>query len=215
MTVTELVDYFDILQDKYGSPYFTTTEKEKFLNQAQEGIIADYLPKEGDLSNIEQNANTWMMFSPLSTTITTSMDGSGVVLKSALETTLSTDLGFTARIIRPLAVTWSDANGSRPVKGPTRYNNWETYNNNVFKVPVESEPRYYENYNSYIINPVNTGAIIKVHVIRYPKAISVSGAQTAELEEIYHNEIIARALDAAGVGSRDSMLMELNKINGK
>ena len=215
MSVSELIDYYDVLQDKFGSPYFTTTEKEKFLTQAQEGIIADYLPKEGDSFNIEKNANTWTMFSPLAATVTTAMDSSGIVLKSTIESTLATNLGFTATIIRPLAVVWSDTNGTRPVKGPTRYNNWETYKNNSFKEPLESEPRYYENYNSYIIEPVSTSAIILVHVLRHPKPISLGGGVTAELAPIYHNEIIARALDAAGVGSRDQLLLELNQITKK
>lgn len=213
MTVTEMVSYFDLLQDKYGSPYFTTSEKETFLTQAQLGIIADYLPKEGDEQNVEKNANTWLEFSPLFFTMTTAMSGLGSIIKADINASITSSLGFSATILRPLSITWTDSEGTRPIMGPTRQNNWAKYQNNVFKVPIAKEPRYYETNTSYIINPVDVTAIITVNGLRYPRAISVSGAQDAELESIYHNEIVSRALEAAGVGSRDEMLAQLQKIN--
>jgi len=215
MTISEMVDYFDLIQDKYGSPYFTTAEKERFLNQAQLAILSDYLPKQGDKENIELNANVWMMVNPLFVSVTTAMNGSGAILKADIESSLTSSLGFSTTLIRPLSLSWTDSEGTRPIMGPTRQNNWAKYKNNVFKAPVESDPRYYETNDSYIIGPADTSAIIVVNALRYPRAISVSGAQTAELASIYHNEVVGRALEAAGVGSRDQMMIELNKITQK
>lgn len=213
MTVTELVNYFDLLQDKYGSPYFTTSEKESFLIRAELDLIFEHLPKEGDELNIERNANTWMIFNPISFNLTTNMNSSGIVLKSSLESTLTTSLGFDVEIIRPLSIGWEDADGTRPIMGPTRHNNWNKYKNNVFKEPVTSEPRYYETSTGYIIEPIDTNANITISGVRYPQPISVSGDVTSELSPIYHNELVARALELAGVGSRDQMLSELKKLN--
>ncbi|HEY0751635.1 MAG TPA: hypothetical protein VGD26_10790 [Chitinophagaceae bacterium] len=214
MTVAELVNYFDLLQDKYGSPYFTTSEKETFLTQAQLDLISKYLPQDGGPENAERNANNSMVLSPISFSVSTSMDTSGVITKASVESSLSTALGFTATIIRPSSITWSDSDGMRPVMGPTRQNNWAKYQDNAFKDPVVSEPRYYETAVSYIIDPVNVNATIVINGLRYPKAINVAGNQTSELASIYHTEVVARALEIAGVGSRDQMLSELKKLNG-
>jgi hypothetical protein len=213
MTVTELVDFFDRIQDKYGSPYFTTAEKEQFLNQAQLGLISDSLPKEGDEENIERNANVWTMFNPLFFSTTSTMNSSGLITKSSLETALTTLLGFTVSIIRPLSITWADTNGTRSVKGPTRQNNWGAYKNNVFKVPVESDPRYYETNTDYVIEPINTAITLTINGLRYPKPISVSGAQTAEISALHHKDVVARALEIAGIGSRDEIMAQLQKMN--
>lgn len=212
MTITELVTYFELLQDKYGSPYFTTAEKELFLNQAQLNIIATYFPKKGDSENIEKNANTWMAFNPLFFSNATSMNGSGVITKADVETAVSSAEGFTVTILRPLSIMWADADGVRPVSGPVRQNNWAKYQDNIFKIATEQDPKYYETNTSYVISPANTGVSITINGLRYPKSISVSGTQTAEIAPVYHSEIVARALEMAGVGSRDEMLVQLNKL---
>lgn len=207
MTVTEMVDYFDLLQDKYGSPHFTTSEKERFLNQAQLDMIAQHFPKDGGPLSIEQNANLWMLFSPLAFSQNMAMSSLGIITKA----NLATEVG--GSVIRLLSMWWLDATGTRPVTGPTRHNNWAKYKDNVFKVPVEKDPRYYETASYYIIAPINTGVTITLTGIRYPLPISVSGGQTAEISAIGHNEIVGRALELAGVSSRDQMMAELQQIN--
>lgn len=214
MTVTQLVEYFDLLQDKYGSPYFTTAEKESFLNQAELDIVLDHLPKDGDEQNIERNANTWMIFNPLFYPITTTMDVNGAISRGSIETSILTPaIGFSTRIIRPLSITLGTGSNIIPVKGPIRYNNWATYMRNSFKAPSTDNPKYYESSTHYYIYPVDTSATVTLNVLRYPRGISVSGGFTSELPAIFHGEIIARALEFAGVGSRDQMLAELQKIN--
>jgi hypothetical protein len=212
MTITTMVDYFDLLQDKYGSPYFTTAEKERWLIQAEWDLIAQFLPKDGGEINVELNANTWMVFNPISYPLTANMNGSGAITKTTLESALAVALGFTSKIIRPLAITWTSGVVTKPVKF-TRFNNWATFLRNVFKVPTEDFPRYYENASSYIISPIDTGATITVTVLRAPRPMSVSGGFTSELSEVFHNDIVSRALELAGVGSRDQMLSELKKLN--
>lgn len=213
MTIAQMVDYFDLLQDKYGSPYFTTAEKERWLIQAEWDLISDFLPKDGGELNVELNANTWMVFNPILYSFTSNMNGSGIITKSTLETTMTTALGFTSKIIRPLSITWLATGINRPVKGPTRYNNWAMYLRNVFKTPTVDFPRYYESSTGYVLLPVDTSATIAINVLRSPRPMSVGSGFTSELSEIFHNDIVARALELAGVGSRDQMLAELQKTN--
>ena len=208
-----MIDYFDLLQDKYGSPYFTTTEKERFLIQAEWYLISEHLPKDGGAAGVELNANTWMVFNPIMYELTATMNSSGNISKSTLETTLAAALGFSSKIIRPLAITWTNGLIINPVKGPTRFNNWATYLKNVFKVPTATYPRYYETATNYVLYPVDTSVTITINVLRAPRPMSVGSSFTSELSEIYHNDIVARALELAGVGSRDQMLSELKKLN--
>ena len=39
MTIQQMHDYFDLVQDKFNSPYFVDTEKDIFINQAQERFV--------------------------------------------------------------------------------------------------------------------------------------------------------------------------------
>ena len=45
MNIAEMHSWFDILQDKGNSPYFTTDEKTQFLNRAQTKFVNETLNK--------------------------------------------------------------------------------------------------------------------------------------------------------------------------
>ena len=45
MNIAEMHSWFDILQDKGDSPYFTTDEKTQFLNRAQTKFVNETLNK--------------------------------------------------------------------------------------------------------------------------------------------------------------------------
>ncbi len=208
MTYSQLVDYMDIIQDKYGSPYFTTSEKERLLIQAELDVIKSYFPEDGEGVNVELNQNTIMALEPIIFTYSGNMNGSGQISKATVNSSLTSSFGFSTKILRLLAISYNDY----PVR-TTRLNNWFVYLKNTFKVPVSTAPRYYETASNYIFSPVSTSATIALYGIRYPRTISSSGSITSELPDILHNDIVSRALEIAGVGSRDQMLSELKQLN--
>jgi hypothetical protein len=212
MTITLMKDYFNLLQDKYGSPYHTDTEIETYLNRAQLDYVTDLLPPDGSELNIELNQNTIMRIHPiLFTTGNVNMvSGTGAVLRTALDSAIVAATGITgAKLLRVLAIGWNDA---RPVTY-TRKNNWYSYINNIFKAPSDKKPRTHEDGASWVFRPIDTTANLVFMGVRYPVSVSISGAIDCELPDLVHNDIVARALELAGIGSRDEMLAQLQKLN--
>ena len=203
MTYQEMVDYFLILQDKYGSLYYTDAEIATFLNRAQMDEVTAFLPISGDQLNIELNANTIARIAPLLFRVETlAMDVDGIVLKADL------DAELTQPVMRVLAVSYNNL----PVKY-RRYNNWYTYLNNTFKAPSASAPKMYEKADSYVFAPASIAADLVFLGVRYPITMLDNGTVDCELPDLFHNDIVSRALSFAGVGSRDQMLSELKKLN--
>src|SRR5690242_8770690 len=126
MTIAQMKDYFMILQDKHGSPYYTDAEIETFINRGQLYEINALLPVDGSEINVELNQNTMMRIAPILFSTIQNMNGTtGKVLRTALDTAIS------GSVLRVLSIGWEDA---RPVKY-TRHNNWFSYITNAFKNP--------------------------------------------------------------------------------
>lgn len=203
MTYENMKDYFLILQDKFGSPYYTEDEIALFLNRAQLDEVVALLPIDDGKLNIELNDNTISRVAPLLFHESpANMDFNGEIHKGTFELLLG------HRVIRLLAVSYND----KPVKS-TRYNNWYTYIQNTFKAPTATHPRMYVADDSWFIKPIDNTAAIKFMGIRYPTNMLTDGSVTCELPDFTHNDIVSRALELAGVGSRDQLLSELKQLN--
>ncbi len=203
MTYTEMRNWFLILQDKYGSPYYTDSEITQFLNRAQIDEVLGLLPIDGGDPSIELNQNVvsriyplLFIFSPINMSI------SGYIRRQDIETVID------RKIMRILSMSY---NGF-PVKW-TRHNNWFVYLNNIFKVPIATEPRFLEDHDNLLVRPIDITATISVSGVCYPLTLLSDGSINSNLPEIMHNEVVARALSYAGVGSRDQLLSELKQQN--
>jgi hypothetical protein len=91
MTAAEMKEYFQILQDKYGSSYHTDEEIEVFLNRGQLDEVIALLPPDGSILNVELNQNTINIIEPLLFMVGATMSSSGVVLTTALQSAINTD----------------------------------------------------------------------------------------------------------------------------
>jgi hypothetical protein len=203
MTYSQMRDYFLILQDKFGSPYYTDDEIALFLNRAQIDNVMSLLPIDGTELNVELNENSMSRLAPLFFgSSTTMLAVSGVVLKSTIQGTIPTPM------IRLLAVSYN----SIPAKY-TRYNNWLTYLNNVLKAPTATAPRFYEEALNWAFRPVDSTAALTFYGIRQPVELLGDGTVDCELPDFTHNDVVSRALELAGVGSRDQILSELKQLN--
>ena len=211
MTITEMATLFDVLQDKYGSPYFLDSEKELFLNRAQIQYVNDLLPdSDGGIVNIEKNQDTFKSIAPLIFDLGyLSMSSVGVVTKAAVTAKLQT-LSPGATLLRELNVGWVVGADKLPVKY-TRKNDWYEFQRNFFKKPTLKSPRYQENATEYIFDPVYPGAKLYFTVLKYPKPMSIGSVVSTDLPDTTHDDILVRALVLAGVASRDDLLVSLTQ----
>jgi len=111
MTAAEMLTWFDILQDKFNTPYFTDLEKYDFLNDAQLNFVNDYLNlNDDDVAPVfEANALKDTIISPLLfSDVTTTASVGGVVLTSAVETAIDTQYSLSgSKIIYIISISVS------------------------------------------------------------------------------------------------------------
>ena len=204
-----MASWFDILQDKNGSAYFTDSEKALFLNRAQLEFVEELLDGNGKTElNIETTQDTIQKIAPLIYELPyQSMNSSGVISKGTIQTAL-TNMNADAIVWRPLAIGWELGKSKLPIKYLRHNDRWE-FEGNYFKRPSVKNPKIRETYTSYLISPVSLSARIYFTLLKYPLEVDITNTIDCELPENTHNRIVAIALEFAGVGSRDTVLSQL------
>lgn len=191
MNVTTWHQYFDILSDKYGSPYLTNAEKDILFNRSQFNVIDKVLAMP-DIQRQEELLRNNLKIA------TTTSSIAGVVLNTTIDGLIS---GLTYKIRRV-----TDANGIE-----IRYSSTNKNRKNTFKAPSASVPRYTYNNGGIIVLPAATYSLL-ITVVSEPTAVAYGGASSGLPEEL-HNDVIATAIDLAGIATRDEALAQLNQMN--
>lgn len=198
--------YFDILCDKYGSPYFTTAEKDILLNRAQIRFVEENLPNV-DTAQDTNNKLSTLIFAPNTITLSSS-----TLSKTALRTAIRGLSGDgNLEIWRVLAI-YSVNNGvTTPVKflrhndlGPVQANSFKSQSKYWFEVTL-NEPVY-----SFL--NISAADALQFWVLKYPKVLA-HPSTSSDLPDFTHNEIVALAVDLAGIAIRDEALAQLNQLN--
>ena len=75
----------------------------------------------------------------------------------------------------------------------------------------------YETATGYQFGPINTGARLYFNVLKYPKVVILDDVTPAnnvdsDLPDFTHDQIVALALELAGVSSRDENLEQLLQV---
>lgn len=211
MTIAGMAQLFDILQDKYGSPYFTNAEKSLLLNRAQTEFVNSFLPTDGDEKNIELSEDAMAQLDTLIYTLPyTTMNSSGLVTKASIETALQAIVPG-ALLRRRLNTGWVYGGKTKPV-GFVRHNDWYKFVANYFKAPSLDNPKMNETATAYQFAPVNTSAKLYFTVLKYPVVVDIDTAVDSDLPDHTHNKIVALALEFAGIGSRDENLAQLLQL---
>jgi hypothetical protein len=209
MTIAEWSSYFDLIQDKYQAPYFTEAEKNILFNRSIVDFVVSKLPPTGDGDNVELSQDSVTAIEPLIYALPyQTMTTAGLVTRATLTTALQA-LATGAVLWRPMSIGWKLGNSNHPVKF-TRLNDWWEFKRNYFKNPTNDNPRVYTTYTDFRFEPVNTSAKLYFTVLKYPKTVAISGpAVDCDLPDFTHNDILAVALEKAGVASRDEALAQL------
>lgn len=214
MTAQEMIDWFDILQDKYGSPYFTESEKLLFLNRAQFEYVKSLFPdNEGGVLNIEKDWNNLQNVHSLVFELSEdTMDTSGRISRSDITSGLRTVSGdVNCDVFKILSVEFKRGADRFPCKF-LRHNDKAEFERNYFKKPDFDNPRVLFQNNVLQFRPIDTIVKIYITTVKTPKAIAISPASNCELPQDTHNQIVALALELAGVASRDEVLSQMNAV---
>jgi hypothetical protein len=234
MNITEMVSYFDTLQDKKNSVYFEDDEKELFLNRAQLILLTEAMSGhiEGNLNfserstihtrGVENTLGSTDIISPLIASGMSDINGSGTKLRTTAAGVLTKSLvnqaivynsGAASSVMRILSFMVDNGGTYGDSAEFVRENDLPKFLKNDFLIPTNSSPVWTNKNSDYQFFPRSAKNII-CSAIRYPVEMSISGVISCELNEFVHDKVVAIALELAGVGSRDMMLAELNaKIN--
>lgn len=206
MSTADLIENFSIYQDKRGSSNFDEDEALVFLNAACNERVKRLLPDDqGGQINLELDENTLMNLRPLIYPITTTMNSSGIIAFSAINTALQTasgDAGCSAH--RLLGVTWTASGVSYPAKY-TRINNWDSYKRNSFKSGSASAPRFKADATNLTFDPASTTASISITCLKTPKILTADNSP--EFDNANCELILEIALQIAAISTRDGELL--------
>lgn len=238
MTIEEMISLFDIIQDKKNSTYFEDSEKLELLNRAQIIFLSEYMEnnftgafgssERGFIAErgIENTIAGSDLLNPLVTilrftdTAETPLvtSASGYIPMSSILTSITHHSGESTDLYKVLSIA-VESNDDEVAVTYVRHNDLYKFLNNTFLIPISSRPLYVVDRDSYQIYPKQQYNVI-MSVIRYPRdMIFISNGDLSnvdcELDESYHDRIVAIALDIAGVSSRDSALLGLKNILNK
>lgn len=202
MTIEQMHDGFDLLQDKYESPYFTTTEKDYFINLAQDMLFSkldfspqEYLLQKGGISrsfeSSEVNINNMKEFIVPNLTITLS---SGLASFSDIDSAIGAD-----SLYRVISVADSNGNDLKFV----RHNDVNRHNRNKYLKGTTEYPIYTIDKEGIRVLPNSVTSVI-VTALRKHNQVNHSSSIDSEFSEHLHHRILFDALILAGVPIKDS-----------
>lgn len=209
MTVQEMHNWFEQLLDKYQAPYFTEAEIDRFINRAQIEYINSFLPDgEGLELTPEQNAHILENLNTLVfETAALNMSGAGEITDVNIQSALDTASGSTEAFIKILNV----SSEGLPVKF-VRHNDFYKFQQNDFKQASAAYPQYKRVSGKFIFLPVDVSDDIKFTLLKYPREVALGTTTDSDLPDSTHNNIIAIAINSAGIATRDDALAQLNQL---
>lgn len=200
MIAADMRTYFDQLQDKIGSPWFTDDEKDDFLYS----VIYDYINEfigDGDTPpSLEKNKGAVEAISTLikrSSAIT--IPSTGILTNTLIDAQLS---GRTT--IHPIMFELATGQPAHFV----RHNDAATFEQNTYKAGASLTPNYTIYDSSYQFYPKESYTGVIATVIVEPTAIT-------DLPTYKHYEQVAKAMAATGYVTEDQALIMMGENAGK
>jgi hypothetical protein len=206
MTQQKAVDIFAILQDKYSSPNLITSEVIDLLNMALSGEYMNRLfpDNQGGVVNFEMDQNVVVNIQPLLWTITTTMNTSGIVTSTAINTALRTATGNSSDVYFRIG---SIGMTGYPVKYVKQNNRW-SFERNIFKTPTTTKPRFTFLASGLQFYPTDTTKTLTINVVKKPRLLAVADLATeCEMNDYLMYNVIGIALKLAGIATREEELI--------
>jgi len=240
MTAAELSARFDLICDKVGSPYFTDTEKDNFFNTAQLSLVDEILfpSKKQDRKDVDaldfsrEDAFQQGIGTLLRTaTVTGIASGVSAITFATINTSLGTGstslykvVDFLVQAATGSTTDYVSAKRVRSIRAATNvYKGLRTFNTAVAGnmgaiYTVSSYASGTSGTTSlgqiefYPSAPV-TGSSYLVEVIVFPRAIKTTAPiVNPEIDPMFHNELLFRALQLAGISIRETELYQSTNL---
>lgn len=239
MTATELSARFDLICDKVGSPYFTSAEKDNFFNTAQLSLIDEILfpSKKQDRKDVDaldfsredafqQGIGTLVR----TATVTGIASGTTKITFAQVNTALVTGTVYKVVNFLVQAATGSTTNyvsakrvrtitaASNVYKGLRTFNTATSNSNRNAIYTISSYPSGTTGTTSlgqieFFPSAPVSGSSYLVEVVVFPRPISTSGSLVnPEIDPMFHNELLFRSLQLAGISIRENELYQSTNI---
>lgn len=216
MLITDAFETFDILQDKFGAPYFPDDWKVRLFNRAQYTYINKLVPdNQGGRVNVELDSNTASNVKPLIFNLQLNTT-SGLLSNSDILSALVSESHAGATILRLLSIRSTDGTKYFPVRY-AKYNNIWTYFDNSFKKPLAPHKmRWTFQADGYQFYPTSDTTDLLLTVLKAPREVALTPSQVdPEFSDYAVQDIITYMLDEAGVATRDAQLIETVRATTK
>ena len=206
MTTQQLVNLFNILIDKYGSPYLTDDETIDLLNMAHYEYLNRMVPdSQGGIVNFEFDSNVIQNLKPLIWTLSINSNGSGLITTAALDTAVQTaSSDADAEVFRIMSI----GHANKPIRFVKQNDSW-AFMKNYFKTPSVNNPRFTVEGSGYQLWPKTTFTDVSVAVLKTPKKLALTPSPVnPELSDYALYNILAIALKFGAVSIRDEELIQ-------
>jgi hypothetical protein len=217
MTITQAIDLFEVLLDKYGVPHLENDETCSLLNMAARGEFLNRLFPDsiGGIVNFDFDQNTVASIQPLIWPLTVNMGVTGVLTNAAINTALQTATGEAEdTYFRIASVGWTTGSNTIPVKFIKQNDLW-SFERNVFKKPSATNPKFTLIGSGLKFYPTSASTNLSLTVVKYPRLIlAADGADACELPDYQMYSIIGLAIKLAGVSIRDQEILEDVRLAG-
>lgn len=223
MNISEMRSWFDVIQDKFNSPYFTDLEFEEFINQGQQNFVNEIFYGQFAPST-SQSERGGQVMNPIESTLqgmesirpliipdlSLNSSSGGVILDADINNAVSASTGQSSqKYMHILSIILDDAGVNRIVRF-VRHNDYIKFNTNSFKRATNRAPLYRLSREGVVIDPIGVKNY-KVSVVKKPINVSLENNVSCELPSEYHGLIVAYAIQLASVSSRDEALAIMSK----
>ncbi|KKN46951.1 hypothetical protein LCGC14_0667750 [marine sediment metagenome] len=210
MTIENMHIWFDILQDKYNTPYFTAAERDHFINDAALDFVLEFLHEDKDGNKgLEDTPYSNMALKNILLTVPVTA-ASALLTTAAISTAISAADMIVPVKIRPQTV------NTRSAKF-TRHQDIDEDLNNTLSDLAASSPRasYVIQDDGIQIYPTTDYAVVvfdMVILVAPTDAVHSASTDLVDLPGFTHRKIVAKALVKTGLVTEDQAISLMDGV---
>lgn len=221
MNIKEMHTWFDLVIDKEGSPYYTSNEKDLFLQRSQIDYVNNFFGNPTSKHVADRTDKDSSRLGDLVESVVVRSDVNGKVSDDSINTDLITDYMYILNVASSYNGGCSDDYAKCRF---VRHNDYYNIKDNEFKKPTEEYP-IHRVFDSYLQIDPKGERNVQVTVCREPVKLTLDdpdstgeqglGAVDSSLSDKVHNQIVYGALRYAGINIRETEFYQMVSANGQ